>query len=320
VLWNKTLAIVALGLLMLLVALAVGSSVFGYSYIPERLSNFQLQYWVGAMVLLLVLVFCQRKTFIWAGLFGIALISVNLLTWYAPVNTTAKPWLKVLSSNIWIHNQNYPSVVELVRKENPDIAMFFEVTPAGQKQLDTLYDILPFSAGRDTGAIIYTKINLHDTTIWDRNPQLPNTTIIENLQHQNHIFTLVATHPSSPHPKSNFLQRNQQLANLSEFLASTPQPVVMGGDFNISMWSPYYRQFVEKSRVTNAREGFGIIPTWSLARVRSLPTFLQSWLSVPIDYIFTRSGKFTMRTTSMKAGPGIGSDHLPIIAEIGVAN
>jgi hypothetical protein len=50
-----------------------------------------------------------------------------------------------------------PALLELVRKENPDTAMFFEVTPFGQKQLDALSDIiLPYSVGRDTGALIYT--------------------------------------------------------------------------------------------------------------------------------------------------------------------
>jgi endonuclease/exonuclease/phosphatase (EEP) superfamily protein YafD len=317
--WTKKLAIFILGLLILLTIVAVGSSVFGYDYIEEQLSHFQTQYWLGAMLLLFFLAICRQKIYFWFGLVAVAIISVNLLTWYTPINTNAKPWLKVLSANVWINNQNYPDIIALVRKENPDIAMFYEVTAPGRDQLDTLNDILPNSAGRDSGAIIYTKLSLNGTKIWDNNPKLNNTTVIENLQHHNHTFTLVATHPSSPHSEAQFLRRNQQLIDLAEYLANSPQPIVMGGDFNISMWSTYYRQFVERSRITNARQGFGVIPTWSPMRLRwTIPDVLQPWLSVPIDYIFTRSGTFTMRTTSMKAGPNIGSDHLPVIAEIGV--
>jgi endonuclease/exonuclease/phosphatase family metal-dependent hydrolase len=93
----------------------------------------------------------------------------------------------------------------------------------------------------------------------------------------------------------------------------------MGGDFNISMWSPFYHKFVEKARLDNSRQGFGVIPTWSPIKIRALPEFLQPWLSIPIDYIFTRSGKdFDLHTISMKAGSYVGSDHLPVISEIGV--
>jgi endonuclease/exonuclease/phosphatase (EEP) superfamily protein YafD len=317
--WTKKLAIFILGLLILLTLVAIDSSVFGYNYIEEQLSHFQIQYWLGAMLLVLILAICRQNIYFWAGLVAVAIISVNLLTWYTPSNTNAKPWLKVLSANIWLYNQNYPKVIELVRKENPDIAMFYEVSAAGQMQLDTLNDILPNSAGRDSGAIIYTKLSLNDTKIWDKNSKLYNTTVIENIQHQNRTFTLVATHPSSPSSEAQFFQRNQQLVDLAEYLANSPQPIVMGGDFNISMWSTYYRKFVERSGITNARQGFGVIPTWSPMRFRwTIPDVLQPWLSVPIDYIFTRSGTFNMRTTSMKAGKYIGSDHLPVIAEIGV--
>jgi endonuclease/exonuclease/phosphatase (EEP) superfamily protein YafD len=125
--------------------------------------------------------------------------------------------------------------------------------------------------------------------------------------------------PASPHSETQFFKRNQQLTDLGEYLANIPQPIVMGGDFNVSMWSTYYRQFVERARISDARAGFGVIPTWSPMRLRwTIPDVLQPWLSVPIDYIFTRSGTFTMGTNSMKAGNYIGSDHLPVIAEIGV--
>jgi endonuclease/exonuclease/phosphatase (EEP) superfamily protein YafD len=317
--WTQKLAILVLGLLILLMMVAVSSSLFGYDYIHEQLAHFQIQYWIGAILLLIVLAICQQKTYFWVGLVIVSLISVNLLTWYTPINKTAQPWLKVLSCNTWIKNQNYPAIIELVRKEKPDIAMFYEVTAAGRDQLDTLHDILPNSAGRDNGALIYTNLSLNGTKIWDQVPKLDNTTIIENIQHQDYAFTLIATHPSSPHSELQFLRRNEQLVQMAEYLAKSPAPLVIGGDFNISMWSNYYRQFVERSRITNAREGFGVIPTWSPMRLRwILPDVIQPWLSVPIDYIFTRSGTFTMRTTSMKAGPDIGSDHLPVIAEIGI--
>ncbi len=318
--WTEKIAVLLLGCLLLLVSIAIGSSIGGIDYIPERLTHFQIQYWLLAVFLMGAIAISQYKPAILLGLVSVSVLSVNLLTWYVPVNTQRTPFLKVLSSNVWMHNQNYPALLELVRKEDPDIAMFFEVTPSGQQQLDSLNDILPYSAGRDTGALIYTKLSLNGTKIWFNNPQYPNTTIIENLQHQNKSFTLVGTHPSSPHSEQQFEIRNRQLTSLAEYLATNSEALIVGGDFNVSMWSPYYRQFIDRSKLTNARHGFGVAPSWTPAELRSLPNFIQPWLSIPIDHIFTRSGKFKLHPISMKAGPNIGSDHLPIIAEIGVAD
>jgi endonuclease/exonuclease/phosphatase (EEP) superfamily protein YafD len=317
--WTEKLAIIALGLLVCLVSVAIGSSLWGFIFPIERLSHFQIQYWVGSLILLALVAIGQHKHLFLVGLVGVSILSANLLTWYLPTNHQSIPLLKVLSCNTWAYNQDYPAILELVRKENPDIAMFYEVTTPGQQQLDTLNDVLPFSVGRNTQAVIYTKLSLIGTRVLFNNPKYYNTTIIENLRQGDRAFTVVATHPSSPQNKAQFLARNQQLDNLAEYLSSSAAPLVMGGDFNVSMWSPFYHRFVEKSRLDNARQGFGVIPTWSPMKVRTLPEFLHPWLSVPIDYIFTRSGEFELRTISMKAGNYVGSDHLPVIAEIGVS-
>ncbi len=316
--WTKKLATIAVGLLMCLVSVAVGSSVWGYTFLLERLSHFQIQYWVGSLILLGLIAIGRRKHLFLIGLVCVSILSANLLTWYLPTNHQSTSFLKVFSCNVWNHNQNYPALLELVRKEDPDIAMFYEVTTPGQQQLDTLNDILPFAVGRHSQAVIYTKLDLNGTMVLSNNPKYYNTTIIENLRQGDRAFTVIATHPSSPQSKEQFLARNEQLDNLAEYLSGSAAPLIMGGDFNISMWSPFYHKFVEKSRLDNARQGFGVIPTWSPMKIRALPEFLQPWLSVPIDYIFIRSGKFELRTIAMKSGSYIGSDHLPVIAEIGV--
>jgi endonuclease/exonuclease/phosphatase (EEP) superfamily protein YafD len=319
--WTEKLAILALGLLICLVSVAVGSSIWGYTFLIERLSHFQIQYWVGSLILLGLIAVGQQKHLFLVGLVCVSILSANLLTWYLPTNHQSVPFLKVFSCNAWAYNQNYPALLELVRKENPDIAMFYEVTTPGQQQLDTLNDILPFTVGRYSQAVVYTKLDLNGTRVLFNNPKYYNTTIIENLRQGDRSFTVVATHPSSPQSKEQFLGRNEQLDNLAEYLSGSTAPLIMGGDFNVSMWSPFYHRFVEKSRLDNARQGFGVIPTWSPMKIRALPEFLQPWLSVPIDYIFTRSGqKFDLHPISMKAGSYIGSDHLPVIAEIGVVD
>ncbi len=56
--------------------------------------------------------------------------------------------LRVFLSNVEKREDNYASVIALVRAEKPDIAVFLEVGESGAKKLQTLKDILPYSVGK----------------------------------------------------------------------------------------------------------------------------------------------------------------------------
>ena len=79
------------------------------------------------------------------------------------------------------------------------------------------------------------------------------------------------------------------------------------GDLNISMWSPYYRSTIEGSGLRNARQGLGILPTHSIVAPQIAA------LSAPLDHCLVSSD---IQVKDFRLGPAIGSDHLPIIAEL----
>ena len=70
------------------------------------------------------------------------------------------------------------------------------------------------------------------------------------------------------------------------------------------MWSPYYRDLVNKGQLNNVRAGFGIFPTW--------PIF-QPLLSIPIDHCLVSKDFQVLET---RKGRKIGSDHFPLITDI----
>lgn len=316
--WTQKLAWAIACLLILLTAFAITCAATGWSHWVETLAHFQIQYWLGAVFLTLLLLPLQARYPILIGLFCTALLSTQVLTWYIPANSQTTPFTKVLFSNVWSQNQNYGQVLTLVRAEDPDFAVFAEVSAKWKQQLDTLKDILPYATRDQKGEIIYSKVDLTGTEIIDRDPRFLNALIIRKLKYKNREFTLVADHPPSPRNNAAFVSRNQQLAALGQYLENLPDTLIVLGDFNISLWSPYYRQFVDRTRLINARQGFGLAPSWALPTVRRMPEWIQPWLSVPIDHIFTRSGSFKIRATSFHTGPYVGSDHLPVIAEIGM--
>ena len=81
----------------------------------------------------------------------------------------------------------------------------------------------------------------------------------------------------------------------------------MMGDLNVSLWSPFYHSMIQKSGLHNARRGFGILPTHSIVA----PQFAA--LSAPIDHCLVSS---QIQVKNFQLGQAIGSDHLPIVAEL----
>jgi endonuclease/exonuclease/phosphatase (EEP) superfamily protein YafD len=318
--WVRSMAAVVCVGLLLLTVIAWLSSLYGWSYWLERLSHFQLQYWLVAAGLTLVLLVLRQRGPLLVGLFCLALLSVNIVTWYIPSTGQTTPLVKVMFANVWIYNQRYGDAVAAVRSEQPDLVGFSEVDGRWVQELDKLRDILPYRIEHRDSTILYSKIDLASTEIISGYPLLPNTAIVRNLRKAGQTFTVVVTHPQSPRSPEALQGRNYHLNLLAAYLAKSQDNLIAIGDFNISPWSPYYRKFVGEAGLLNARQGSGIYPTWTNNRVRRLPEFLQSFLSIPIDHAFTKSGKVKLRATSFQSLPDVGSDHLPIVAEIGTVN
>ncbi len=83
-------------------------------------------------------------------------------------------------------------------------------------------------------------------------------------------------------------------------------PRICVGDFNTTMWSRYFKDFVEHSGLISVREGFGVLPTW--------PTFMgPNWMMLPIDHCLVSDD---IRVVRASVGGRMGSDHLPLIVEL----
>ncbi len=115
---------------------------------------------------------------------------------------------------------------------------------------------------------------------------------------------MIAAHPLTPTTKSGFQQRNAQLEAMGRYVSRLPKPVLVIGDLNITMWSPFYQRFVGTAGLDNARSGFGILPTW--------PTFFPL-LYIPIDHCLISP---EIQVLKIRTGPDVGSDHLPLVTDL----
>ena len=100
--------------------------------------------------------------------------------------------------------------------------------------------------------------------------------------------------------------RNQQLQSIATLMASLSSPKVLVGDLNITMWANHYKELVAATGLRNTRRGVGVIPTWP----RHLP-----FAAIPIDHCLISD---ELAVLDMRAGDSIGSDHLPMLVQLGL--
>lgn len=123
-------------------------------------------------------------------------------------------------------------------------------------------------------------------------------------------FLFGGTHPASPRRRETWLASLGQVrgdgAIVRAWLRERPMPVVISGDFNSAPTGMVHREFRRASGLTGwaALYGGG---TWHSRAGR--------WLGVPIDAVFTGGGA---RALSLRVGPRLGSDHLPLVWEVAV--
>lgn len=311
-----------LWVIILTTLLSIISS-FGWNNLLELFSHFKLQYFLLNLFLLSLLLLTRRQKIILISLSCVAISLAEILPWYIPqarIGGTNSIQLRVLSANVNIQNPIYSKVLSLVRQEKPDIAIFMEIDRAWAEQLDSLKDILPHSLVNanpyNLGIAVYSKHKLEDASIAffgvDRNP-----TILTRLNVNGQTLSLIATHPPPPIRKLLFHARNQQLNEIAQYIKSLSTRVIVAGDLNITMWSPYYKRFVNQTKLDNARQGFGLVPTWPLKTsyppYSKIPSFLTDLLSIPIDHCLMSPD---IEVANIRGGPNVGSDHRPLITDL----
>ncbi|MEW6495686.1 MAG: endonuclease/exonuclease/phosphatase family protein [Cyanobacteriota bacterium] len=286
----------------------------------ELLSHFQRQYLAIIVVLFGLLLLTRRKSFIITGLLCLALSLIPLITWYIPQSEvdiiSTKP-IRVFLSNVHKSNQNYSKVISLVRKENPDIAVFDEIHENWLEPLNSLKEILPYSVKQvnpaSIGITVYSKLPLENVAVDSFGPT-NKPGIVADFTINGQVVSLVAAHPLPPFQPTFFESRNQQLKGISQYVKSLKTPVLIVGDLNITMWSPYYKRLISQTGLRNARQGFGILPSWpAKSSVSRVPGIIAPLFSIPIDHVLISP---EIQVLNIRTGQNVGSDHLPLIADL----
>ena len=275
----------------------------------ELFAHFRLQYFVVSVLLFLVFALQQRYAYAGAMLLAVLLNAFLVFEWYLPPKTdTGGPEeLKLLHANVLSTNNKHQRLVDLVAAEDPDMIFLKEITDDWVSGLRPLLKDYPFihSVARsgNFGIAVYSRIPFDSVSHVD-SPPLGYPTITVRATVGNQRLTLISSHPTIPLGKQLHSARNQHFNSMRDLVQAADRPVVLLGDFNATMWDRHFKKLMQSSGLADARQGFGILPTW--------PTYMP-FAMIPIDHVLVSEG---ISVTNMKTGKSIGSDHLPLIVTL----
>ncbi|MEG4962738.1 MULTISPECIES: endonuclease/exonuclease/phosphatase family protein [unclassified Microcoleus] len=291
--------------------LSIAGYLGGFNIFFELSSHFKLQYLLaGLSVFIFFALVRSKKIWLLVSAFCIIINLAEIVPWYFPspafAGATPGQHLRILHSNVLTSNRRYSEVISLVKAEQPDIAVFVEVSTVWAKELAVLSEMFPYSChyqqSERFGSAIYSKLPLKNPSVKPFSKR--RKSLFAEVEFQGKIISLILAHPTVPIKQQSFIERNRQLAGIGEYAAQVKNPLIVVGDFNTTMWSPFYKNMVKTGKLRNARSGFGILPTW--------PTFMPL-AYIPIDHFLVSK---EIGVLKIHTGCNLGSDHLALITDL----
>ena len=293
----------------------------------DLVSHFRVQYfWI---LTLSAIVFAYRKKWgpsIFMAIF--ALVNATLIIPYISAPKTAQAnqsKIRALSINLDFRNSSYEKTTSFIAKSQPELLILEELTQEWENELRDTLAMFPYSVRLRYDNVypeddllkfpfagfmrkhklflaIFSKLPFENTKL-GQFEDYPVPYVMAQLRFNEKPLTLFGVHLISPVGSIRSNIRNRQLTSLANQIQKTNQPTVLLGDLNTSPWSPYFKDFIQKTGLDETRKNLGIYPTWP---TRYAP------LQIPIDHSLT-SNDITVQ--SFRLGPNIGSDHFPVILD-----
>jgi len=278
-------------------------------YMFDLISHFPVQYLVVGFVGFTF--FALGRRWVWCGL-SIVVIVGNLVTIspfivVSQTESNRTEVAKLMVVNVHTSNANYPAIINLVRSEQPKIAVFLEVNQDWMDALSVLGETYPYHASvareDNFGIALFSSVPLTDIFADPLELGQPPS-IRANVELSGTEVHILATHTLPPASENNFNIRNRQLVTLAFVAKNSAKPILLLGDLNTTMWSQSFAKFIASSDLLDPRQKFGILPTW--------PSHMPP-LFIPLDHIL---GSEEINFSQLYTVQIPGSDHRGVVAKI----
>jgi endonuclease/exonuclease/phosphatase (EEP) superfamily protein YafD len=289
-------------------------SFFGnYFYIFELLSHFKLQY---LLLFLLSIGFFSLfyrhrgyKKWLVISMIGFALNASVIFPIYLPEKITIRTdsrQFSLLLSNVLTSNQSKQKLIKLIQQQQADFVIALEVDRHWESGLKAIYSDYPYQSviprNDNFGIALYSKYPLENIQSIDfAKNGIPSISATVKLGGKE--IQIIATHPLPPFNESFTLEQKLHFKALGKYVKGSENPIVVAGDLNTTVWSSAYDKLIALSNLKNTRQGYGIIPSWSV----------NSILQLPLDHVLISQ---QIQTVSIETMESIDSDHLPVYVQL----
>jgi len=293
--------------------------VAGYFYTGHPLLDLASQfYWAYAVVLACGLLWMVYRV----NAMGMILLALCLGLSLGKVVPTFQPLvtsvaatplgepIKILSFNTWTSNVEPTAIEALLSREQPDLAALIEISRENRAKLEAtdIFQRYPVHV-RLPGSqlLLLSRFPLQGAAKEFGDPpalQVP-------LRIQGRTVTLLVTHTTRP--IAGFGHFTRHFAHLAERVRALQTPVILLGDLNTGPWSLDFQTLLYKTGLANTQQGFGALPTYPV----KIPRTHMDWPVpvLPIDHVLVSPD---WRVFDRRVGAPAGSDHLPLILELGL--
>lgn len=224
--------------------------------------------------------------------------------------------IKVMNANVLMTNRDVHKLIALVEQYQPHILVTLESNQWWQDALTPLHEVYAYRINYPLenlyGMHVFSRIPLSDIRTAERVEEgIPSIHCIATLDSKEQVVCHFL-HPAPPSPTENeeATERDIELLGLAKEIAANKGdkslPILVSGDLNDVAWSPTTQAFLRLSGLQDPRIGRGAFNTFHAKY------FFARW---PLDHIF-HSNDFHL--ISLARLPEIGSDHFPLLTEIGL--
>jgi endonuclease/exonuclease/phosphatase (EEP) superfamily protein YafD len=137
--------------------------------------------------------------------------------------------------------------------------------------------------------------------------QLPDASVLLTARLGGTVLHLLGTHTLSPGTAGRVAKRDQQLTGIANWLRGSPGASIAFGDFNVTYYSPSFKDLLHRSGGRSSQLGFGVQATWPHQFRPAGIAIDQSVYRGPITVI------------ARQRGPSFGSEHRALLVTYALA-
>jgi endonuclease/exonuclease/phosphatase (EEP) superfamily protein YafD len=217
------------------------------------------------------------------------------------------PLLRIASANLLYENVAFERMLSGLTELDVDVLVVCEVTPEARQRFRSLEKDYPYALDTCAPESVYGILILSRFPLTLRSSGMGDGPaprhLAADLAVEGRSIALVAIHPSNPIRFSRAHRIPGEFDAVTDLCRKAAPDLILIGDCNAAGWSCYLRDLERATGIVNDGK---VRPSW--------PTWLPPLVRLPLDHIWVRG-----RVALLKAGlgPSFGSDHQPLIADIG---